>query len=258
LASKITGSPLAHRYKVENEFDIQYGDVFVEYWNGPKIPIETLATAYKLAGARVRTTHVGPKWEMVVRIGGFSTVPGGVETPVDQWSIDMEPAQVSVWSHPKVDARMALFANRALWRKDIEDAVKDGTVLPAPISSDATAQGIWRLLARGYDSYEIKRPVLTKTRTYSIAYTQRFVLDPTEKVFTTGALVAAMSIPAAVQAQLPATPVTVPEGCAWAWKVRTSRTQLIPTLGKIQETRDWLFDAWSVEQGGVFGFYEIV
>lgn len=111
----------------------------------------------------------------------------------------------------------------------------------------ATPLNIYKLLLLGADSYEIERLVVTRTRSYSIAYYRGgggIVMDETPKVYSRASLIATEKIPSYVAAQLPAVPANKPENTEWAWKVRQDRSE-ISSAGRVEETRDWVFAPWS-------------
>jgi hypothetical protein len=103
---------------------------------------------------------------------------------------------------------------------------------------------IYKLLLLGADSYEIERLVVTRSRTFSIAYASRVQMLETPRIYSTASLIAAEFIPAVIAAQLPGTPSSKPENTAWAWKVRQDRSE-ISSNGKVEEVRDWVFAPWS-------------
>jgi len=260
VSSNYTGSPFAHRYKIEEDFDPQYGIVLVEYWNGPMGPILALYNSYKLSGIRAHTTHTGPKWEMTARIANSSADPNQIEVPVDRWSWGTQISQVSVWSdYPVIAAGTAWVGGMAGFRLGIENAIKNGTALAGGLSSIPVAVGVFNMLLRDITSYDIRRPTLSKTRTFSTAYGERFVIQETDNVYATSRLITDMSIPPSVQRQLPATPAgTFGAGFAWGWKVIDDHADTIPALSKIEETRTWAFGLWSVADYptvGDYGFY---
>ena len=182
MPSVITGLNAAVRTKTEVVFQPRYGWTSQETWEGPRQQVQALYDALVLSGYRVRTTHTGPRYTLLVDLG----VPPD-EVPVDHWTIDMERVQVSIWSAQIVnDALWALAEGEddapAAIRKDIEDAVSKGNNCPAYIAGFGYGgkfplYDVYVALIRGQTSYEIKRPVLGRQRTYSIAYTSRIVLD---------------------------------------------------------------------------------
>lgn len=253
------GVASAWRLSSAYDFDPKFGYRVTEIWTGIKSQIIALTNGWSAAGLANVITHRGPLWQAVVQYGYD---PNTTETPYDQWSLDAEPAQISIWAHPIVDIAMNDFAGGpSAFRTGIESAARSGTALGAEYSGNLVAADLYKLLCRGTEAYEVKRAVLTKTRTFSLAYTERLIVDGIERVYTTTALIAEMNIPVEIQNQLPNDPPDTPSGCRWGWKVRTDRSEIIPALGKIQETRDWVFAAWSVATAlpnEHFGLYQLI
>jgi len=250
LASKITGNSGAGgvwRVDISEDFDPAAGYSVQETWIGTKA--ETIAKRLTFAngGFRTKISNRGPLWQLDVWFANAAPPGQPNEVAVDTWGLERGRVQISIWSHPSASAAAVAYGNPADFRKIIEDAVKDGTTLAATaLNLNKPAEWLWRMLSRGAESYETKRPILRKMRTYSTAYTERIALFETEPVYITAALISTFSVPAEVQAQLPDNPTTVPYGCAWGWLEQGGASETIPAIGKIQEARTWVFAAWSV------------
>lgn len=257
MPSVATGLAGAVRESTEWIIDPDLGDSIQETWNGLRFQILSLAQGFKKIGAKVRVSHRGPKYSLTVTIG--QTPARGVETPVDKYEWDTEQFQSSIFNSPGISREAAAFEalninySRADYRRLIETAVKNGqrlTVPLAPAASFPFANSAWRSLCRGVESFPLKRLVLRRIRTFSLDYAQRQTLEAFPTAYTSAAMAVAppdgFGIPQKIFSQFPADPTAVetPDGTFWGWWLRTDRSEQIPALNKVEETREWVFAAW--------------
>ena len=225
--------------------DSASGNSWEHEWTGSVSGIAALAVALVAAGARVRDESANGVGRLIATYSFDPENPTGEEA-VDRYEFDMEQVQVSLFNHPAVALEAAQLGENgpALYKETIEGYVRDGAAY-ALGANYPLGEEVYRLLSRGVESYEIKRPVLSRARAFSPNFSGRVVLSAVETVYTTAALVRDFAIPATVASQLPDNPAETPEGTAWAWKLRGDRSIYIPQLNRIEETRDWVFAAWS-------------
>ena len=250
------GNMAAWRLKADIAFNPRYGYTARETWTGPPQAVLALYNFLTLNGYRVQISTQGPLYTLTVDKGADpNTVP---EVPVDHWTIDMEAEQVSVWKHPAVNA--ALFSQggndsgAVALKKQIMDSVNQGKTIPPSCASSGPLYAAWRALVRGQTAYEIKRPVLGRQRSFSLAYAPRMVLDQVEKIYDQSVMQKYFAVPNVIFNQLPVISTLPPPlvGTAWAWKVNTSRAEEVPALNKVQENTDWIFNMWSTD------FYQLI
>lgn len=237
------GTRGAWRVTTDRVFDVKTGYQVVELWEGIKSVILALERAWNLSGLRTHVANRGPIWRIEVYFGTDQTA---AELPQDNWTWKMEPVQVPIWASPTIWSAMGAWSYGAAdFKKKIEDAVSKGLTLSGAIASNTTAVKVWRLLCRGTDSYEVKRPVLRRTRTYSYSYINRQKIDSVQSVYSTAALKTTFGLPSEIQNALPIDPVTAPTDTQWAWMLAADESVIVPSINKIQESRTWVFAAWS-------------
>lgn len=254
MASNATGSSVAIRASSEFQFDPQNGNVLVETWEGTKSQILAIVTGFRALGARIKMGNRGALWTLVATWPNeFGSAPGGgaTETPTEKWDIEIEWSQVDIRSSPKF---IAAFGGEEAVSKLIsscDQAIKQKQNLteyyaangrPAPTADELKA---YRLRARGAEGYEIKRPVISRKRTYSENYPQPITVDSVEKVYRTPALISTFNVPPLIQKKLPPDPAQVPAESVWGWRLRKQDGTYTVSRNRVEEVQDWVFAAWS-------------
>jgi hypothetical protein len=232
------------RTRVRQVIDSASGNSWEHEWVGSIAGIASLAATLVAAGARVRDESANGVGRLIATYSVDPDNPSAEEA-VDRYEFEMEPVQVSLFNHPAVALESDGYVNQSQYKSDIEEAVSSGAALTLSATEYPLAHEVYRLLSRGVEAYEIKRPVLSRVRAFSPNFSGRVVLSAVETVYTTAALVRDFAIPATVASQLPANPPETPEGTTWAWKLRGDRSVFIPAQNRIEETRDWVFASWS-------------
>lgn len=244
MASKATGDPKAVRFSTEILFDPQSGDQLVETWFGTKGAIYGLLAAFKGAGGvKVALTHDGPKYKLVATFSALGLRDGSVEIPVDKWQLQTEWVQVDIRHSPKILALPIAGSPTAIAKAYLAAQTAVKTQTPAALTSLATV--FYNLLAHGADSYEIKRPVLTRVRTVSPFYAQQIMVSAVEQVYSTATLISGFAIPPAISSRLPVNPSGLITDCVWAWKERKQSSEFTLALNKVEEQNDWVFSLWN-------------
>lgn len=239
------------RTRVRRVIDSSTGNSWEHEWTGSLSGIASLAASLVAAGARVRDESANGVGRLIATYSYDPDAPVADEEATDRYEFDMEPVQVSLFNHPVAAGEIEAYgiANANIgesgYKRGIEAAVNAGDPFPLTAGVYPVGAEIYRLLSRGVESYELKRPVLSRVRTFSPNFSGRVVLSAIETVYTTAGLVRDFAIPATVASQLPADPPEVPAGTVWAWKLRTDRSVYIPAQNRVEETRDWVFAAWS-------------
>ncbi len=110
------------------------------------------------------------------------------------------------------------------------------------------AEYLWYELSRGIESYMMKLVALSRRRVIPASYGNRIVVDAVPKFYSTAALVnnPYFAVPAVIAAQLPADPPETPDWSAWGWRLRQQVSDFTLASNKLEETMDWVFDAWSI------------
>lgn len=261
MASKATGSQVITF--VEDGYDYgPDGESYFEVWRGTRAQALAKASALRLAGFRVqRRKWSGPGYQVTGTISLAPVAGGGSgsETPVDRWRITTQLAQLDMRSNPKLLAAFRAFVAEEYIESQLNiniqtadnllasgGSVNDvGPSSPPNPAADALGRKLFNLRARGTQSYELKRPVLTRIRTVSTNYANQFIMEAQPKVYTTAALIRDFGLPATIQQRLPATPNEAPSDTVWAWLWQQQDSDTIPSLGRVEEMDSWVFAAWS-------------
>lgn len=243
-----TRGRLCTRESIDYTFSPSTGEGYRETYIGTPQAILGLYESYKRAGFEAELKSGGGAWRLYITFGAAET--NRTQIPTDKWEIDYEWPQVSVWSHPAAAKEADGYIDRAQYRKDIEDTVKDGEACTFDPIAYPYAHKLHRWLSRGIEAHEVRRPILKRSRTYSLGYGgQRATLTSSEPVYTTGALAAHFGIDSRVLAQLPADPgpSETPAFTIWGWRLRRDSSEIIPFVNKVQESKDWTYAAWDTD-----------
>lgn len=180
------------------------------------------------------------------------------DTASDRYEISSEFIQESIWSNPQVIAAAKAVGEAASpdvdemtilagWRDDIEAALiageNGGPQDPADTGFTGSKLQLYNLFVRGAQAYETERPVLVRTRTIPISYSNQFTMEAVPSVYSTARLGILYSLPNEIIARLPTAPTTAPSGTQWAWKRRRLSSSYTAN-GRVEETVDWVFAAW--------------
>ena len=241
------------------------GSVYIQTFEGSELGCQTRAAELLSYGARVNVTTDGGKSRLVATFARDPSTASNpaTEVPNDYWTLDWEMVQVSVWSIPAVIRELAANAaqmNPAEARKTVIDAASGGLAFPLSLDTYRNTYRVYLKLIAGAESFELKRPVLSRVRTYSKPYPSKQQIQAREYVYLTAQLVSLFSIPADVQAILPDdpgdrwTPVDVNGNAAgvWAWKLKGEQLRYMVALGKWEESTTWAFAAWDSD------LYEVI
>ena len=246
------------------------GSTWVYTYEGSEWGVQLMAATVLAYGAKTETTANGGKCKMVAT---FSVDPAtasnpAAETPKDRYRLDWEIVQVSLWGSPKVINELLYDSNPAETKKLIVDAAAAGQRFPSPLTPGVypACYEVFCKLVAGGEYKEIKRPVLSRIRTYSANYPVRLQVQQREFVWTTASLISAFAIPADIQAVLPLDPPldetprrlsdpnstvtgntsltgTEPMGI-WSWKLRGLSLDYQSATRRWEEVATWAFSAW--------------
>jgi hypothetical protein len=249
------GNNSARIIGTDTVFDPNLGEQLVEIWEGTEIALATEARTRILPfGGKAKISQVdGPIYKMTVTWGDPPANAGEPEVPVERWERVTEYVQEDLRNNPRVIAAASTAETLNRWVNAIKAALKANQTLtqyytsasdPNPVI-DPAQEMIYQLYARGASSHEVKRTVLRVRRTFSVQYALRYNVDAVERIYTTAALRAAFGIPAPIAIHLPPDPALTPANTVWSWKQRQDNSVFLPGLNKIEESRDWVFAAWS-------------
>jgi hypothetical protein len=261
-------------------YDPVRGPELRETYKGTETGLNALASAFSLSGNRTEMSNDGGTWTLVVTFATETNDGSGSETPVDKWDISRDYYLEPIWAHPNVhslaknmNTAVSAMDNLAAIRRDIENALNgkiptsqdnsgnsvtyeeytEGPVPPtyfetSPAPWSAAKLRLYKLMVRGLESFETERCVISRVRSFSIGYPTRMKLDAIPVVYTTNSLISTFDVPAVIQAQLPDEPSSdqTPDGTQWAWKLRKDHST-INYYGKVEETREWVYSAWSTD-----------
>jgi len=250
----VIGNTTARIVSTETVFDPNFGEQEIQHWEGSEEALITVARNEILpSGGKCRVQQgEGPIYRMAVSYGEVQS-GGTTEQPIDRWERVTEYIQEDLRNNPNVIFAAGTAATLNKWVQDIKAALKSNLTLtqfyatdadPTPTIADEQ-QMIYELYARGTEAHEIKRFVLRLRRTISVNFATPSIANALERIFTTTSLIATFAIPPEVAGTLPANPFIAPAHTAWAWKQRQDNSVFLPGLNKIEESKDWVFAAWS-------------
>jgi hypothetical protein len=248
------GNSTAKIVSVETVFDPNLGEQQIENWEGSEEALISIARNTVIpSGGKCRVSQGdGPIYRMAVSYGEVQS-GGTTETPIDRWERVTEYIQEDLRQNPNVIAAAGTAKTLNKWVQDVKAALRANLELsefyateddPNPTIADEQNL-LYELYSRGTEAHEIKRFVLRLRRTISVNFVGRSVADPIEKVYITPTLISLFNVPPEVAGTLPANPPTSPAHTAWAWKQRQDNSVFLPGLNKIEESKDWVFAAWS-------------
>ncbi len=249
-----TGNSTARIVSIETVFDPQIGEQQIENWEGEEEALISIARNQIIpSGGKCRVRQAnGPIYGMSVSYGEVQS-GGTTETPIDRWERVTEYIQEDLRNNPHIITAAGTAATLNKWVQDIKAALKSNQTLtqfytteadPSPVIADEQ-EIIYQLYSRGTEAHEIKRFVLRLRRTISVNFVNRSVANAVETIYTTAALIANFGVPPEVANTLPATPAGAPVNTAWSWKQRQDNSVFLPGLNKIEESKDWVYAAWS-------------
>lgn len=248
------GNSTARVVSIETVFDPNTGEQQIENWEGSEEALISLArnTVIPSGGkCRIRQSN-GPIYTMGVSYGEVQS-GGTTETPIDRWERVTEYIQEDLRNNPNIIAAAGTAATLNKWVQDVKAALKSNLTLhqfyateedPTPTVADQQIM-IYELYSRGTEAHEIKRFVLRLRRTISVNFANRSIANALERIYTTSTLISEFGIPPEVSGTLPADPASSPANTAWSWKQRQDNSVFLPGLNKIEESKDWVFAAWS-------------
>lgn len=263
-----TGNSAATLSDERFEYSPVTGTTLVMVWRGDATAIQAKDEVYRSISATTSRANLNSHlYELTVRID-VDLANSVTETPVDtfRWSDEFltkdnfsNPLTSNPNSYPNIEdddfpGSGSPGSVNATQTATIETVVAkkqagDKTFLTdwaALLDLNPWAADVAFFRMRGESSYEIKRPVLTRIRTYSTNYAQRQVIEAVPTVYSTGSLIAREQFPEVIQNQMPADPPSdvTPPATEWGWRIRAQESEVIPTQAKIQESTSWTFDAW--------------
>jgi hypothetical protein len=218
-------------------------------YTGTESGINALAATLAASGVRYRlNTSEGSFGLTSIFTGTDATGDPNSEVPRDSYGLDTEGVGVSIFAHPTATIEANTYGNAALYRKEIEDAADKGE--SAPII-DATlypfSRVLFSLLTKKQDAYELRRPILRRTRTFSARYAGRIAVEGRQKAWTTSSLISEFSLPSDISSRLPSDPPAseTPYGTIWVWRLTLDTSEYDISKRMWSETRQWVFEAVS-------------
>ena len=272
-----TGNATAVRSGWDQQFDPASGWVTVETWKGTKAQIAVIAPLFRNAGAKVGVSNEGALWTLVATWSvelsqnlNSATPAGAVfvgEVPTETWNVNIELVQVDLRGAPGV---RLLFGNTTLGDEILagafalaEDAIKARMTpnaylasksLPSiPALNEDAYMKVYRLKVRGVNAVEEKRPILSRTRSYSASYDDPIKVVGADVIYTTSKLISTFKVPDLIQQKLPSNPPVTLTEAKWGWKQRRQDGSYNASRNRIEESLDWVFAQWSTV---IYGFLE--
>ena len=251
-------------------FDPVVGSVWELEYQGSRDAIRLASASWLAGGGKIRIDEAGPVSVATVVFSGARsasdpTAPISNEEPTDRWELRTDRVDVSLFELPAVQAEMLAWAQSvdqagnpipgtqdtarpwSLYKKEVEDAVRNGDQLPAAyFSADTTplAYRLYVMLGRGQDSFPTTRMNLVRVRSFTTTYQSPTRLDAVPPIYTTQSLINTFAIPQAVQNSLPLNPATKPVGTEWGWLMTDNSFSYSPKNNLVEQTTAWAFAAW--------------
>lgn len=239
------GNNSARQLAPEHQFDPELGYTEIEVWEGSERGLLAVAAQYAAAKFRYRIFQKddGPTWR-----AEFSRTPTeaeGADEVIDEWEFDRDYGQEDLRHSPKViNAFGGSTADLAEAFNLIEDELKksEQTLVPTP----GVIALMYDNMARGQTSYQSYNVVLRRVRTIPIQYAGAAVQEAIPSVYSRDALIHGFDIPPGIASRMPDAPVNyTPPSTQWGWLQRQDQTKFLPRRGRAQESREWVFAAWS-------------
>lgn len=274
---------VGRRFITNNPNGVQWEYIY----EGTQANLLPLATNLSLKGARV-TLELNAGKSTLSALWGFnpgdnpedgSTAPNTGEQPVDRFELTKEPEQISIFSLPKVIAEAKTFqgsppssssskttttsTGAAAYKYILETAAKNGEsmpLIPSGISDYPLypmAGYIWEnYLTKGVTHWDGWRPVVRRTREYSLTYDLNTPTDKvsmTTPVYTRDKLISEFGIPPNFANRIPLDPTDDHPGDneIFGWRFRSFHYGYDIGTRKVSESSEWDFASWSI------GLYEI-
>lgn len=235
MSTIFKGTKQVQLVREEFVFDPQNGLVLEREFRGPTTAVNGLVGGMP-STLTFRTNQEGPVGSLIVRYPNGDNLVA--ETPVDRWEIDTEVLDRDGFYHPTIQAEMEAYTIPASYRKQIEDAVENGTTSPAVAATNPGANKIFLELRRGASHFETEFLVLRRQRTISPSYTGRLTLNATSLIYSALQL----PVPALVGWTLPTLPSNPPQS-QWGYRLRTQKTAFVGN--RVEQVHEWVLAAWS-------------
>jgi hypothetical protein len=183
---------------------------------------------------------------------GSTEADSNGEVPTDRFEIRSSRVDVSVFALPLVELQAQAWVQTfgdgvttALFKKQLEDAAKEGIEPPFNLDTFPVAKAVYQMLARGQDTFPTTRISLSRIRTYSATYSRPTRIDAFPSAYRTSSLVQAFNIPLAVASALPLDPPLsdTPKNCTWAWYRDDHSQSYVPKNNHVEEHSSWVFGA---------------
>lgn len=210
----IFGYPGAIPLESERTSDPVTGRTFTYRWKCPLAIKDTFVNALEGEGYAVTASPDGETGWYIVSARSGGAEPGD-ETVNEQWSLNGNNLEKSIWNIPKVVAMFAQFLDVNGYpkpeyfqrKRDIEDIV-EGTKFVSSLSWWATASSDWKKLVRavmrGEEAKPIGQYVAQRTRIYPrFSIIPKAVMDNVNGVYTQAAFLRVEVVPSEWQLILP-------------------------------------------------------
>ncbi len=238
---KTVGNNSARQLSPEYHFDPELGYTTVEVWEGSEDALQGIAAQYAAGRFRYRLYNKeGPVWR--AEFNRTPTEAEGADDVIDEWEFDRDYGQEDIRHSPKVVAQFGSAYDMASTIKEIEDAIRDASVFTP---QDDFETILYNNMLRGQTSYQSYNVVLRRVRTVPIQYAGAASQDAIPIVYSGSALVGAFDIPSNIAGRMPGLPDYTPPSTFWGWLQRQDQTKFLPRRGRAQESREWIFAAWS-------------
>lgn len=224
------GAPIGYGYKVTRSISAQGHTVTVE------IPDEILYTERWEFSTEVASR---PLWwnNQIRELLGYPIVNGTAEL-----QLETDKAWLTQLSYINKAANLAMSGpiSQGLW-----DYLTGVGVTPTQ-----NVVSVIDLIMRDGNAYEYRRPVVRRTRMIPMALPDsRTVISGKQPIYSTTTLISAFSVPEDIQTQIGDIESGLPDlppSAIYGWKLRQDNSSVVVNSGKFNETKDWVFDRYSL------------
>lgn len=186
--------------------------------------------------------------------------PSANEQPTENYELNYEPTQVTIFNHPFAIAEAKKYVNASQYKADLEGAAKDGKDFPLDPNQFPFAVYMWEnYLTRGIEFWESHRPVITLNRSYTIAYNDRVTPNKiayTSNVYSRSGLINIFGFSTTFALRVPNDPAAnelpLPDKCVWGWRWAGYHFGYDRQTSRMTESYQFQFGAWST------GLYNLV
>jgi hypothetical protein len=257
---RFTGRRSTAQVGARRTFSPHIGYAYTLEYRGTPKGVADLERWYNFRGiSTVASSGMGSAWNSLTATIGTSQVDGQ-DVPIDEWDIESDFVPEDIYGAPALSLNIGLLTNTK--QNDIygtiAEAMRETVTKGDEAIIDLCAKypscaleiaALYNLKRQKIDSFEIQRPVLTRSRTMSRVwwktYGEKMPMARIEPFYSSEQMRSTFAIPDDIFSKFPTPEAPTKQDFAWGWKRSRNRTHIIPVLDKVQHDTAWIFAAWS-------------